>query len=229
MFVAKAVAQADVVARVGGDDDGTAGHCPDHRGRVVVVVFGDVEEEVFAADQAAAHVLPEGVFVERFEVYRLFGEGMVHGVGVVAGAVVEVADGLSQCFGAGVEVFGVIDLRDPKDVMPLAAVFLGDSEVAANPAHPRHGAKVGFHSAPRFRRVVFEAQHGERWQGAEEAAVLVDIVAVIHHDDAVVMLQLDEMVKESADVGTLFVVQFVEVAGADLEAQRGIEAVEVGR
>ena len=114
VFVAKAVAQADVVARVGGDDDGTAGHCPDHRGRVVVVVFGDVEEEVFAADQAAAHVLPEGVFVERFEVYRLFGEGMAHGVGVVAGAVVEVAGGLSQCFGAGVEVFGVIDLRQPK-------------------------------------------------------------------------------------------------------------------
>ena len=168
VFVAKAVAQADVVARVGGDDDGTAGHCPDHRGRVVVVVFGDVEEEVFAADKAAAHVLPEGVFVERFEVYRLFGEGMAHGVGVVAGAVVEVAGGLSQCFGAGVEVFGVIDLRQPKDVVPRPAVFLRDGKVAAYPAQPRHDVEVFFHFFAPLRGVVFEAQHGKRRQGAQE-------------------------------------------------------------
>ena len=194
-----------------------------------MVVFGDVDEEVFAADKAAAHVLPEGVFVERFEVYRLFGEGMVHGVGVVAGAVVEVAGGLSQCFGAGVEVFGVIDLRQPEDVVPRPAVFLRDGKVAAYPAQPRHDVEVFFHFFAPLRGVVFEAEHGERRQGAQEEAVAVDVVAVVHQHDAVVVLQFDEVVEEGADVGALFVVQRVEVAGANLHAQGGVQAVQVGR
>ena len=57
----------------------------------------------------------------------------------------------------------------------------------------------------------------------------VDVVAVVHQHDAVVVLQFDEVVEEGADVGALFVVQRVEVAGANLHAQGGVQAVQVGR
>ena len=57
----------------------------------------------------------------------------------------------------------------------------------------------------------------------------VDVVAVVHQDDAVVVLEFDEVGEEGADIGALFVVQRVEVAGANLDAQGGVQAVQVGR
>ena len=59
MQIAPAVNHADVVAWVGGQGNGTTGHRPNHRRRVIMTILWNKNKQILASDGAAAHFFPQ--------------------------------------------------------------------------------------------------------------------------------------------------------------------------
>ena len=195
-----------------------------------MAVFRNKDEQIFAPNGAAAHVLPQFLAVAAEDIKRDFaGERLLQLLRSVAPGIIDMTGGQLARFAARVKMLGVINLRNPEDVMSLRAVFLRHTGIATDPAQPRHRMEIGFHLAPRFRRIKVRTQHRKSWQGAQKASLLVNIIAVVHQNDAVILRQTDEMAKKVFQIGALFGIQRIEIASTNLHTQSGIECIQICR